>query len=177
MSKITGPARPCHRFWGALLLGALTAAPLAAQTEPLPGDYRVEAGKVDPGTYTGWRLFHTACYGCHGVGAVGTDLAPNLVQRVKTMTPRDFATKVLTSYRIVQPVDGASPDDRGAARDATIDEIMRRQRGSRVRIIMPAWDVDPLVTPHVLDLFAYLTARADGKLGPGEPTVLKKPGR
>jgi hypothetical protein len=93
------------------------------------------------------------------------------------MTPRDFATKVLTSYRIVQPVDGASPDDRGAARDATIDEIMRRQRGSRVRIVMPAWDVDPLVNPHVLDLFAYLTARADGKLGPGEPTVLIKPGR
>lgn len=54
---------------------------------------------------------------------------------------------------------------------------MRRQRGSRVRIIMPAWDADPLVTPHVLDLFAYLTARADGKLGPGEPTVLRKPGR
>lgn len=177
MSKIKGPARPCHRFWGALLLGALTAMPLAAQTGPLPGDYRVEGGKVDPGTYTGWRLFHSACYGCHGVGAVGTDLAPNLVQRVKTMTPRDFATKVLTSYRIVQPLDGASPDDRGAARDATIDDIMRRQRGSRVRIIMPAWDVDPLVNPHVLDLFAYLTARADGQLGPGEPTVLTQPGR
>ena len=151
-----------------MLLGALITLPLAAQpnAEPVPGDYRVVQGKVDRGTYTGWRLFHTTCDGCHGVGAVGTDLAPNLVERVKTLTPRAFATKVLTSYRIVLPANDANTEDRTAVREAMLEEVMRRERGARGRIIMPAWDADPKVNPHVLDLLAYLSARADGKLGP-----------
>ena len=160
--------------WWAVLLGALLTLPLVAQpsAEPVPGDYRVVDGKVDRGTYTGWRLFHTTCYGCHGVGAVGTDVAPNLVERVKTLTPRAFATKVLTSYRIVLPANDANTEDRTAVREAMIEEVMRRERGARGQIIMPAWEADSKVNPHVLDLFAYLSARADGKLGPGEPRLL-----
>ena len=160
--------------WWAVLLGALFTPPLVAQPngEPAPGDYRVVDGKVDGGTYTGWRLFHTTCYGCHGVGAVGTDLAPNLVERVKTLTPRGFATKVLTSYRIVLPANDANTEDRTAAREAMLEDVMRRERGARGQIIMPAWEADSKVNPHVLDLFAYLSARADGKLGPGEPKLL-----
>ena len=163
----------------ALLLAALpnAAEPSAAQPsdEPVPGDYRVVDGKVDPGTYTGWRLFHTTCYGCHGVGGVGTDLAPNLLERVKTLTPRGFATKILTSYRIVLPDVDAS--DATATRESRIEDIMRRQRSARGQVLMPAWGADPSVSPHVLDLYAYLSARSDGALGPGEPTVwtLKKP--
>ena len=160
--------------WWAVLLGALFTPPLVAQpsVEPVPGDYRVVDGKVDRGTYTGWRLFHTTCYGCHGIGAVGTDVAPNLVERVKTLTPRAFATKVLTSYRIVLPANDANTEDRSAVREAMIEEVMRRERGARGQIIMPAWEAAPKVNPHVLDLFAYLSARADGKLGPGEPGLL-----
>ncbi|MDP1535950.1 MAG: hypothetical protein Q8L95_02030 [Burkholderiales bacterium] len=155
----------------AVLLAALFTPPLLAQknTEPVPGDYRVVGGKVDRGTYTGWRLFHTACYGCHGVGGAGTDLAPNLVERVKTLTPRAFATKVLTSYRIVLPASEANTEDRSAVREAMLEEVMRRERGARGQIIMPAWEADPKVNPHVLDLYAYLSARADGQLGPGQP--------
>ena len=161
--------------WIAASLVALIVLPLSAQpsAEPPPGDYRVVGGKVDRGTYTGWRLFHSACYGCHGVDAVGTDLAPNLVERVKTLTPRAFATRVLTSYRIVLPANEANTEeDRTAALEAMVDEIMRRERGSPALIVMPAWGIDPKVTPHVLDLYAYLSARADGKLGPGKPKLL-----
>ncbi len=149
----------------------MVAPALAAQpsVEPVPGDYRIVGGKVDRGTYTGWRLFHTACYGCHGVGGVGTDLAPNLVERIKELTPRAFAAKVLTSYRIVQPADASSAADRSAALDALIEEVLRRERSPRSVIAMPAWDDNPAVSPHVLDLYAYLSARADGKLGPGRP--------
>ena len=154
-----------------VLMAGLTTLPLAAHDEPVPGDYRIVQGKVDRGTYTGWQLFHAACYGCHGVGAVGTDVAPNLVERVKTLTPRAFATKVLTSYRIVLPAVETNTEDRTAQREAMIEEVMRRERGARGRIIMPAWEDDPSVSPHVLDLFAYLTARADGKLGPGQPKL------
>jgi hypothetical protein len=37
---------------------------------------------------------------------------------------------------------------------------------------MPAWDSDAEVPPHVLDLYAYLNARAFGGLGPGKPPLL-----
>ena len=112
----------------ATLTAAFITLPLAAQTnsEPVPGDYRVTQGKVDLGTYNGWRLFHTTCYGCHGVGAVGTDVAPNLVQRVKTLTPRAFVTKVLTSYRTVLPANETNTEDRAAELDALIEAVMQR---------------------------------------------------
>ena len=78
---------------------------------------------------------------------------------------------MLTSYRIVLLANGANSEDRSAARDALVEEIMRRERGARGQVTMPAWETDPTVKPHVLDLFAYLSARADGKLGPGEPKL------
>jgi len=42
------------------------------------------AGKVDkllasPDEYQGWKWFHVYCFRCHGIDAVGTTLAPNLV--------------------------------------------------------------------------------------------------
>ena len=154
-------------------LGAICLAGFASiAMAQVPGEYRVIDGKVDPGTYTGWKLFHTSCYGCHGVDAVGTDLAPNLVQRVRVMTPRAFAAKVLTSYRLIAGSDSADPKTRAASLEAFLDEVMLRQRGGPNRIVMPAWESSPQVAPHVLDLFAYLSARGDGKLGVGRPGIL-----
>jgi hypothetical protein len=153
----------------ALSSPALTAQP---SSEPVPGDYRIVDGKVDRGTFTGWRLFHSTCYGCHGVDALGTDVAPNLLERVRVLTPRAFATKVLTSYRIVLPEGEVNSDNRSAVREAMLAEVMRRERGPRGQVNMPAWETDPKVNPHVLDLFAYLSARSDGKLGPGMPQLL-----
>ena len=100
---------------------------------------------------------------------MGTDVAPSLVERVRTLTQRAFATKVLTSYRIVLPADDVDTRDHVAAREAMIENVMRRERGARSQIVMPAWEADSQVNPHVLDLYAYLSARADGKLGPGKP--------
>jgi hypothetical protein len=159
--------------WALAVAGCL-GGPAFAQPRnaPLPGDYRVTDGRVDRGTYLGWRLFHTTCYGCHGVGGVGTDLAPNLVERVKTMTPRAFAAKVLTSYRLV------SPGEEGSELEATLEALMRRERGGeRGQLLMPAWESHATVPPHVLDLYAYLSARADGVLGPGRPKAPLAPRR
>ena len=148
----------------------LAAAAPPPSGDPLPGEYRVVAGRVDRGTYNGWRVFHASCHGCHGVGAVGTDIAPELVERIKSFTPRGFATKVLTSYRIV-PGDPGAPEDRAAEREALLEEVLKRDRQSRGQVVMPAWDGDPAVPPHVLDLYAYLSARGDGVIGPGRPRV------
>ena len=144
---------------------------------PAPGDYRIVNGRVDNGTYTGWRLFHTTCYGCHGVDARGTDLAPNLVDRIKALTPREFATKVLTSYRLMQPEGkaNAGPEDREEALQALIERVLKQDRSASGQMQMPAWQDNPRVRPHVLDLYAYLTARADGELKPGEPRRIEEP--
>lgn len=143
----------------------------------VPGEYRVENGKVDAGTLMGWRLFHSSCHGCHGIDAMGTDVAPNLLDRVGLLTPRAFVTKVLTSYRIVLPDDNTNSTDSANSRESMINEVLQQRRQGRVRVVMPAWEGDPTVNPHVLDLFAYLSARADGKLGVGKPKLLvnKKP--
>jgi cytochrome c5 len=174
------PRRPPQRrrLWARYLLLVLLAVPawLYAQscTAPLPGDYRVEHGRVDRGTYTGWRLFHTTCHGCHGIDALGTDVAPNLVERVKAMTPRGFATKVLTSYRLMPPTGESNAEDRDAALERLIEQVLRQERLAAGKIPMPAWDDNPSVEPHVLDLYAYLTARADGALGPGKPQLMRR---
>jgi hypothetical protein len=158
----------------ALVFLVAAAGPLAAQTpaDPMAGEYVVQNGRVDRGTYAGWRLFHTSCHACHGVGGVGTSVAPNLVERIGKHTPRGFATKVLTSYRIARLAPGDPPPDSDSERAALLEEVMKRERTARGQPLMPAWDGDAAVPPHVLDLYAYLSARADGGLGPGRPRLL-----
>ncbi|MEP7242101.1 MAG: c-type cytochrome [Gammaproteobacteria bacterium] len=152
-----------------LVLVACAPALLWAQQKPAMSEtkpYTVVNGKVDDATFRGWRAYHSSCHTCHGVDGTGTSVAPNLVERVKALSARDFTTKVLTSYRIVIDSGEAHADDSTAVRQAFIDEVLRRERGD---LVMPAWEHDSKVQPHVLDLYAYLRARADGSLGPGQP--------
>jgi hypothetical protein len=160
-----GWGRPAAVLLAAVLCAMNGTAATQVSSDPLPGEYRVEGGRVDAGTYSGWRIYHTSCHGCHGLAGQGTDIAPNLLSRIKNLTPRGFATKVLTSYRIVD--NGV--DDPATAREALLEDILKRERRSRGQVVMPAWDSDDQVPPHVLDLYAYLNARADGVLGPGRP--------
>lgn len=150
-----------------LLIAAMPLA-VAAGKQPAAdaAPYRVVNGKVDESTFLGWRAFHSACHACHGVDAVGTIIAPSLVERVKQLSAHDFTVKVLTSYRLVFPSSEVSGDDPTAVRAEFVEEVLRRERGD---LIMPAWEGDQNVRPHVLDLYAYLRARADGALGPGKP--------
>jgi hypothetical protein len=160
----------CRQF---LTIGLLFIAISSQAAALVPGEYRIVSGRnggVDVGTFTGWRLFHSTCHGCHG--ALGTDVAPNLLERVGLLTPRAFVTKVLTSYRIVLPDTDTNAIDSAHSREAMIDDVLRQDRQGLVKVVMPAWEGDPTVNPHVLDLFAYLSARADGKLGIGKPELI-----
>jgi hypothetical protein len=161
---------------GTLLIGtaccAWAQARPDARAEPRPGEFVVIDGRVDAGTYTGWKLFHSSCHACHGVGGVGTDVAPNLVEKIVNYTPRGFATKVLTSYRIVPMSPDSGPPQTLAEREALLELVMRRERLERGQPLMPSWDSNADVAPHVLDLYAYLSARAEGGLGPGKPKLL-----
>ena len=167
----------CLPLWRcALGAAALSIATAAVQAQPVaapqPGEFVVIDGRVDAGTYAGWKLFHSSCHGCHGVGGVGSGVAPNLVERIGNYTPRGFATKVLSSYRIVPMSPDSGPPETLAERDALLELVMKRERQERGQPLMPAWDADITVAPHVLDLYAYLGARAQGGLGPGKPKQL-----
>ena len=141
---------------------------------PPPGTkfYKSENGKFDSGTLRGWQVFHSSCYVCHGVDALGTDVGPNLVERVKHMSITEFSNKVLNRYRIVMPMNEATADNNIAWREAMIQEMERHERSTRGELVMPAWKDNFRVRPHLVDLYAYLQARADGVLGPGEPVVM-----
>ncbi|MEO8134816.1 MAG: hypothetical protein ABI831_12655 [Betaproteobacteria bacterium] len=154
-----------------LIAGALCLSPvgnlLAGDAEPEPGSYRIVDGKVDWGTYAGWFTYHLSCHMCHGQDAVATNVAPDLLDSLKTMTQAQFADKVLGRYRILQAPAEGPPDE--AERKAIIDEVIAHRRGVRGQLAMPVWNTDPGMKPHILDLYAYLKARADGALGPGRP--------
>ena len=142
----------------------------AGDAGPAPGTYRVVDGKVDWGTYAGWFTYHLSCHMCHGQDASGTDVAPDLRQSLKTMTPVEFANKVLARYRIlVTPADAVSDE---AMRESVIEEVAGQQRGERGRVKMPVWNSDPGMKPHILDLYAYLKARSDGAIGTGRPRTM-----
>jgi hypothetical protein len=113
--------------------------------------------------YLGWRVFEERCARCHGASATGKPGAPDVLSRVRTLGPREFADLVLLRYPWPEP---SASDPSGADRAARVDEVTRRRSGM---ITMPAWEGEPGVTAHVMDLHAYLSARADGTLGPGRP--------
>jgi mono/diheme cytochrome c family protein len=150
-----------------LILAATGTSATAGEPASLP--YRVVGGKVDAATYTGWRVYHQACYLCHGVDAVGTALAPSLVDKLRDLTAAQFAVKVATSYRIILGLEAAGGDDPTAMREAMMAEVTRKEDPI---LLMPAWEGDKRVQPHLSDLYAYLKARSDGALGPGKPRPL-----
>jgi hypothetical protein len=50
--------------------------------------------------------------------------------------------------------------------ETRIDQIMG---ASEPPIEMPTWQGEPAVNAHILDLYTYLSARAEGRIGIGRP--------
>lgn len=153
---------------GASIVLAAVLATAAFVAFGAPGQeppYTVRDGRVDTATYTGWQVFQARCASCHGAAAAGTQNAPNLLPRVAAMSPAQFVGVVLNRYKLVMPKGETGPEGSGL-RDAWIAEVMSRQQG---QLIMPEWSGDPAVKPHVLDIYAYLRARADGALDARPP--------
>ena len=117
--------------------------------------------------YAGWRVFEDKCAGCHGHDAVGGVAGvPDLRARVRGLAPHQFVDLLLTRYEWTQPP--SQPARMGPEREAFIDDILQRRKGA---IAMPAWQGEPRIQAHVADLYAYLSARAEGTQGPGRPAV------
>jgi mono/diheme cytochrome c family protein len=140
-------------FATVLLAACAAGGPVFAQSNP---------------AYLGWRHFQANCARCHGADASGTDKAPNVLTRVKAMSEARFAATVLQRYQWVLPAGEAARE--GAAREALLEDVLRRRRGES---LMPAWENEPSVKAHILDLYAYLNGRASGTVGPGRPPAVK----
>jgi hypothetical protein len=69
-------------------------------------------------------------------------------------------------YRYDWTLPPAQARSEGAAREALIEQMMQRREGA---LTMPAWQGEPVVTAHIADLYAYLSARAQGTQGPERP--------
>jgi hypothetical protein len=80
------------------------------------------------------------------------------------MGPHQFVNVVLNRYDWSLP--GAQAISQGAARAALVEGIVQRREGG---LTMPEWQGEPRVTAHIADLYAYVSARAQGTQGPGRP--------
>lgn len=155
-----------NRLWpaGALLAAlALTGCALELKNKQ-PAQELAQETQPAGSAYTGWRVFQDRCAACHGPDALGTAKAPDLLPKVRDMGQRRFVGLVLQRYDWNLAPDQARQS--GPAMDKLVDQIMRRQGPV---VTMPAWQGEPRVSAHITDLFAYLSARAQGTQGLGRP--------
>lgn len=150
---------------GAVCAAALLLASCAVEVTNLQAAQELAKRAKPPGSlYTGWRVFMDKCASCHGSAATGTSSGPDLLPRLREMSLRPFVGLVLNRYDL-NPAAAPSARD-GPARDAWVEDIVQRKEGM---LTMPAWQAEPRVNAHIVDLFAYLSARAQGTQGPGRP--------
>jgi len=149
----------------AALAVALAVSACAVEVQNTqPAKELAQAAKPPGSVYTGWRVFQDKCAGCHGPAATGTAGAgPDLLPRVREMGSRRFVNLVLSRYDWNLPAAPAG----SAARDALVEDVLQRRADM---LTMPAWQGEPRVSAHIVDLYAYLSARAEGTQGTGRPT-------
>jgi len=124
-----------------------TKAAPEAEAEEEEKPYFFKDGKIDFGSYNGFRRFHSECFVCHGPDANGSSFAPALRVSLQTMSYDDFLEVVVNG------------------RESNIGGVQK---------VMPAMGENPNVMLHIDDIYAYLKARADGVLKPGRPPRLPK---
>jgi mono/diheme cytochrome c family protein len=147
------------------LLAALLLAGCAVEIENAQPAREVARLSEPPGSvYIGWRVFQDRCAGCHGPAAMGGAGVPNLLPLVREMGARQFVAAVLKRYDWGLPPAQTRGDS--AEQKSLIEDILQRREEP---LTMPAWGGEPIVTAHIADLYAYLSARAEGTQGPDRP--------
>jgi mono/diheme cytochrome c family protein len=60
--------------------------------------------EASPAEYQGWKYFHVYCFRCHGVDAIGADLAPDLRRSVSDQgsVTRDVFITTVTEGRLAK---------------------------------------------------------------------------
>lgn len=150
---------------GLVIASAVVLAGCSIEFQNTQAAQEVEQRAKPPGSvYVGWRVFQERCAVCHGPAAAGGASGPDLLPRVRTMGSRQFVGAVLNRYDWGLPAAQAGTS--GAAREALIDDVMQGKQGA---LTMPAWQGEPVVSAQIADLYAYVSARAQGTQGPDRP--------
>jgi mono/diheme cytochrome c family protein len=150
---------------GATLVAAMLASGCAVEVQNTQPAQALKQQAQPPGSvYAGWRVFQDKCAACHGPAASGTAGAPDLLPRLRDMGPRQFVNLVLKRYDWSAQLGATKPD--GAVGDAMVDDLVQRKA---YMLSMPAWQSEPRVNAHIVDIYAYLSARAQGTQGPERP--------
>lgn len=129
-----------------------------------PAQELAQQARVPGSVYAGWRVFQDKCASCHGPAANGTVRGPDLLPRVRPMVSRQFVSLVLQRYEWTLPAGQTA--GAGSAREALLDDLDARKV---FPMDMPAWQGEPRVTAHIADLYAYLSARAQGTQDASRP--------
>jgi methanol metabolism-related c-type cytochrome len=127
---------------GLVALGLAFAPMTGAQTGTEEKPYTVKDGKVDKGTYNGWRRYTESCLRCHGPDGAGSSYAPSLVDSLKQMSEDQFKEVVVNG---------------------------RQNVTTSAENVMPPFGTVEDVMLYLDDIYAYLKARSDGVLGRGRP--------
>jgi methanol metabolism-related c-type cytochrome len=128
-------------------VGTLHAQEAEKETDPYERPYIVEDGKVDAGTYNGFRRYHSSCHVCHGPDGLGGSFAPALVDSLKVLDYDKFAEIIANG---------------------------KAEKGASGQRVMPSFGTDQNVMLYVADIYGYLKARSDGKIDRGRPERIKK---
>jgi methanol metabolism-related c-type cytochrome len=109
--------------------------------------YTVVDGKVDFGTYDGYRRYEAYCLRCHGPDGAGSSYAPALAESLKSLSYEQFLETVVYG---------------------------RKNVSASQQSVMPAFGEAIDVMENIDDIYSYLKARADGVIGRGRPERLPK---
>ena len=124
---------------------AARKAALALAEEPFDPEHPyviTPEGLVDKRTQFGYKRYHMVCHVCHGPAGKGSAFAPALIESLKVLTYEDFITTVANGRAKLSPSQ---------------------------TVVMPSFATDPNVMNYLDEIYAYLKARSDGKLGEGRP--------
>ncbi len=145
-------------------VAALAAGCAVEVQNTKPAEQLARRALPDGDIHAGWRVFQQKCASCHGAAATGTATGPDLLPRVREMGSHQFVGLVLRRYDWI--LAAAESNAGSATQDTLVEKIVQGREGE---IVMPAWQGNPTVTAHIIDLYAYLSARAEGTLAPGRP--------
>ena len=127
-------------FCGLLAVGgAIVSGPARAQNDPI---YTVQNGMVDQHVYNGYRRYGESCHRCHGPDGSGSSYAPNLTESLKHLSYEQFADVIINGRQ----------------------NVTQSQNN-----VMPAFGTTEDVVNYIDDIYGYLKARSDDKLGRGRP--------
>jgi mono/diheme cytochrome c family protein len=124
---------------------AARKAALAIAEEPFDPEHPyvvTPEGLVDKRTQMGYKRYHMVCHVCHGPAGKGSSFAPALINSLKVLSYEDFITTVSNG---------------------------RAKLSASQTVVMPSFATDPNVMNYLDEIYAYLKARSDGKLGEGRP--------